>query len=94
MKTLHVMPGKNEDKFMEILHNCKQDEKPVCRLGAIWGTPYNEYDISMKDYEDHKDEFDAVCNMATEAFKFDLDTGMCVLGCGLLLVGLIRKFKK
>ena len=61
IKTLRIMPGENEDKFMEIHKTfTHRKERAAVRIGAIWKTPWNEYNIDMDDYLEHKEELDAV----------------------------------
>ena len=60
MKTIRVLPGENEDRFMELFKQFKYPKNTVCRLGAIFGKPYNEYDISDYDYDRFAEELEAI----------------------------------
>lgn len=45
---LKIVPGSEaEVKFMELLNEANvKPETVMCRLGSVFGTPYNEYIIS------------------------------------------------
>ena len=49
MKTLKILADSEaEGYFMDLLKVTK--DKKACRLGAIFGWNYNEYDISDEDF--------------------------------------------
>ncbi len=56
MRTLKVVPySPAEDKFVnKLMPVCK--DKVVCRLGALFGWPYNEYVITEEDFQRIKTE--------------------------------------
>lgn len=45
-----IMPGTEAEKYFmdNIMPNCK--DKVTCRLGTLFGHPWNEYVLTRRDY--------------------------------------------